>query len=594
MSYRSSYLRSLHQGSIQLRAWSDTTADCSCSFKKYKYSPMPSGNHIRYFDLLPGSWEDPIRGQLSVRLDGEDKSYEAISYTWGSDLTYTVIDCDGNGLDVRANLAILLRRLRSPSDTKRLWVDALCIDQSDEDEQSEQVRRMDSVYRNAGRVVIWLGEENETTAEAFNLLEELRGLIYISPKEQPLSAASTSSISRHRWHALERLLNNSWFSRTWVLQEATLNTRTWIHQGGYSVEWATVRSVIMGVCAARINISSHVDLTASHYMAHFCASILSDPLSWPLLELLEHTEWTSSSKDIDKVFALIGLANDQQTFKPLINYAHDAPLLYSQVALKYLLNGDMKILNSASDHSFSRYRQLPTWVPDWSTWPRASSLGPQISRLRALDGPHPYKKPTKFPTVSPHGSQLTVSGQFTDRVVAIGRHLPLARCSYRGIAFIFLESWRRLAHRNLGARAHPLMTKDMDVDPHVDPLDDVFARLLTLECPLEHLRSESYLRTYLRFLGQAFEHEDVFKYCDRMLTSCRKRTFFVTEQGFMGLGPYFLRPGDRIVQLDGGWTPMAVRRKRAGCFELVGEAYVPGLMRGGWEGDAVYEDICLV
>ncbi|KAK0363565.1 hypothetical protein LTR59_009714 [Friedmanniomyces endolithicus] len=536
---------------------------------------MPSGNHIRYFDLLPGSWEDPIRGQLSVRLDGEDKSYEAISYTWGSDLTYTVIDCDGNGLDVRANLAILLRRLRSPSDTKRLWVDALCIDQSDEDEQSEQVRRMDSVYRNAGRVVIWLGEENETTAEAFNLLEELRGLIYISPKEQPLSAASTSSISRHRWHALERLLNNSWFSRTWC------------RVGNSSIRYhGRLRSENKYITSRR---SDGLSLYGSFLRLHFIGSA-----SWPLLELLEHTEWTSSSKDIDKVFALIGLANDQQTFKPLINYAHDAPLLYSQVALKYLLNGDMKILNSASDHSFSRYRQLPTWVPDWSTWPRASSLGPQISRLRALDGPHPYKKPTKFPTVSPHGSQLTVSGQFTDRVVAIGRHLPLARCSYRGIAFIFLESWRRLAHRNLGARAHPLMTKDMDVDPHVDPLDDVFARLLTLECPLEHLRSESYLRTYLRFLGQAFEHEDVFKYCDRMLTSCRKRTFFVTEQGFMGLGPYFLRPGDRIVQLDGGWTPMAVRRKRAGCFELVGEAYVPGLMRGGWEGDAVYEDICLV
>jgi len=350
----------------------------------------------------------------------------------------------------------------------------------------------------------------------------------------------------------------------------------------------------MCICAARINISYHVDLTASHYMSHFCASILGDPLSWPLLELLEHTEWTSSTKDVDKVFALIGLANDQQTFKPLINYAHDAPSLYRQVALTYLLHGEIKILNSASDHSFAQYRHLPTWVPDWSIWPRASSLGPQISRLRALDGPHPYKKPAKLPTASADGSRLTVSGQFTDRVVAIGRHLPLARCSYRGIAFIFLESWRRLAHQYLDGHAHPLVAKGMDVHHGVDPLDDVFARLLTLECPLEHLMSDSYLQTYWRFLDQAFEREDVFKYCDRVLTSCRKRTFFVTEQGFMGLGPYFLRPGDRMVQLDGGWTPMAVRRMRAGCFALVGEAYVPGLMKGGREGDAVYEDICLV
>ncbi|KAK0302136.1 hypothetical protein LTR01_008933 [Friedmanniomyces endolithicus] len=577
---------------------------------RYKYSPIPNGSHTRWFDLSPGSWDDPIRGHLSVQLDREDNFYEAVSYTWGSDHTTTVIDCDGDGLNVRPNLAILLRRFRSPTDTKRLWVDALCINQSDKCEQSEQVRRMDSVYRNATRVTIWLGEETGSTAEAFDLLEELRKSTRLPSHETSSSMTytydtlSVSTLPRHdekRWRALERLLNNSWFSRTWVLQEATLNTCTWIHQGGHSVEWSLLRFIIMGLCSEKLNVLYHINLTASLYMAHFCASLQSDASNWPLLGLLETTEWTLSSQAVDKVFGLVGLASDWQTVKHLVDYRYDAPTLYRKVALTYLLAGNMKMLHSASDHSFAQYRHLPTWVPDWSTCSRTSSLG----TLFSTHGLPPPTKPKRLPTVSSDGFRLTVSGQFTDRVAAIGRHLPVLRYSYRAIGFMFLESWRRLAHKHLGHSAHPAMPMRTDVE-HTDPLDEAFARLLTIDCPLEVLASESYTSTYSWFLEQSlrcrqqgawrmpYEREDVFKFCDRMLSSCRKRTFFVTEQGRMGLGPFFLRPGDRMVQLDGGWTPMAVRSRADGCFELVGEAYVPGLMKGGWEDEAVYEDICLV
>ncbi|TKA36645.1 hypothetical protein B0A54_11888 [Friedmanniomyces endolithicus] len=337
-------------------------------------------------------------------------------------------------------------------------------------------------------------------------------------------------------------------------------------------------------------------------MAHACSAIIADPSAWPLHELLGITEWTSSSQDVDKIFGLVGLASDQQTVKHLVDYSYDAPSLYRKVALTYLLDGDLKMLNSASDHSFARYTHLPTWVPDWSSWPRASSLG---IYFRKHGGP-PRMQPAKLPTVSPDGSRLTVSGHFTDRVVAMGRHLPILReTTDRGLVYIFLESWRRLAHRSLDSSANHTTAKGTDVD-HSDPIDGAFASLLTLDCPLAHMACKSYTDTYSRLLEQTPRHlprngasvqykdVDVFRYLNRMLTSCRKRTFFITEQGFMGLGPYFLRPGDRMVQLNGGWTPMAVRKKRAGCFELVGEAYVPGLMRGGWEGDAVYEDICLV
>jgi hypothetical protein len=43
-------------------------------------------------------------------------------------------------------------------DRKRLiWADAVCINQADDEEKSWQVRMMGDVYRNADRVLIWLG-----------------------------------------------------------------------------------------------------------------------------------------------------------------------------------------------------------------------------------------------------------------------------------------------------------------------------------------------------------------------------------------------------------------------------------------------------
>ncbi|TKA83540.1 hypothetical protein B0A55_00485 [Friedmanniomyces simplex] len=504
---------------------------------------------------------------------------------------------------------------------------------------------MDSVYRDAGRVVIWLGEEDETTADVFDLLEALYDVVPRSFDSYPIlvkyETLSASGLPRHndkRWRALEAMLSNSWFSRTWVLQEASVNTRTWIQQGSHSIEWSRLLHIILCICAARVDIRYNINLAASHYMAHFCASVIAAPSAWPLVELLQNTQWTSSSKDVDKVFGLVGLASDQQTVKHLIDYTRDAQSLYTQVALTYLLKGEMKLLNLASDPSFSQFRHLPTWVPDWSTWPRASPLAPQISHLRAHEGRPPPRRPARLPTLSPDGARLTVSAHFADRVVAIGRHLPLLRYTDRGIAFLFLEPWRRLAHEYLAestnGRTIPLdldLDRDLDININIDTIDDAFARLLTFECPLPRLASDSYTRTYTRYLQHCLRHRhwqqpssssssgpqdpqpdaqrDLFQFRDRMLISCRKRTFFITEQGFMGLGPFFLRPGDRVVGFEGvgagtaTGTPMAVRRrtmgigtgKGVGRWELVGEMYIQGMMKG--EGDEAgwsWEDLCLV
>jgi len=52
----------------------------------------------------------------------------------------------------------MLQYLRQPSRTRKIWVDAICIDQSSTTERNHQVALMGEVYKLAKRVLIWLGE----------------------------------------------------------------------------------------------------------------------------------------------------------------------------------------------------------------------------------------------------------------------------------------------------------------------------------------------------------------------------------------------------------------------------------------------------
>ena len=61
----------------------------------------------------------------------------------------TIIGAEPCSLAVAARLA------------RRIWVNAMCINQADLDERSKQVSRVKNIYQQAFNIVIWLGEGNE-------------------------------------------------------------------------------------------------------------------------------------------------------------------------------------------------------------------------------------------------------------------------------------------------------------------------------------------------------------------------------------------------------------------------------------------------
>ncbi len=118
-----------------------------------------STDSLRLLVLLPGYWFQSIRCQLVSTTFSANPQYEALSYAWGDDpkWAFRIISLNGADVKVGRNLFSALVHLRSSTQPRVLWIDALCINQSDTDEKNKQIPLMLFIYSRAQGVVVWLG-----------------------------------------------------------------------------------------------------------------------------------------------------------------------------------------------------------------------------------------------------------------------------------------------------------------------------------------------------------------------------------------------------------------------------------------------------
>jgi hypothetical protein len=203
----------------------------------WKRCPLPpQGDQIRLLKLYaPSKRSDSIlEANLVLRKDNEP--YEALSYTWGSEGdTGSIRVWSGSGefeeIEIQANLESALRQLRRKQGTRTLWTDAICIDQLNLEEKNHQVPKMATIYNDAKRVCVWLGEGTESTEKALSFVGRMLDLDSFDRL-----VADQSSVKD--WHALWELMNSPWFSRRWVIQEIALARQATVHCGkARPVQW---------------------------------------------------------------------------------------------------------------------------------------------------------------------------------------------------------------------------------------------------------------------------------------------------------------------------------------------------------------------
>jgi hypothetical protein len=139
----------------------------------YHYDPLDYAlPQFRLLTLLPAAdrTEDISCSLEIASLDQEGLQYEALSYTWGDASIQHKIFIGRDILSINQNLNDALRRLRLQDGTRILWVDAICIDQSDISQRNHQVALMGSIFSKAQLVIAWLGEESDESDHAMGIL----------------------------------------------------------------------------------------------------------------------------------------------------------------------------------------------------------------------------------------------------------------------------------------------------------------------------------------------------------------------------------------------------------------------------------------
>lgn len=182
---------------------------------QYRYSPLSRTTHcIRLLRLLPGlERTENLHCELleyDIRhATATNHLYEALSYIWGSEETPNPIIIRNQGgedtqLAVTQNLHAALLRLRHCQFPRIIWVDAICINQSDNEEKEHQIRLMAEIYAKANRVIVWLGEAQDISERALEAIC-LAG-------QQSTKLWDKDPVHR----AVLQLLQRQWFQRIWV------------------------------------------------------------------------------------------------------------------------------------------------------------------------------------------------------------------------------------------------------------------------------------------------------------------------------------------------------------------------------------------
>ena len=137
----------------------------------YHHEPLRLANGTRVLTLQPSADMDEVIAIELTEVDlGASPQYEALSYAWGNVNEKLAISCHGQELLVTTNCHSALRHLRLPDRPRTLWVDAICIDQTSDDDKSKQVRIMGEIYEGAEMVLVWLGPGHQITDLAIGFL----------------------------------------------------------------------------------------------------------------------------------------------------------------------------------------------------------------------------------------------------------------------------------------------------------------------------------------------------------------------------------------------------------------------------------------
>lgn len=388
---------------------------------RYCYEKL-SENQIRILTVLPGQFGEAIwvrlhtaelnthrliadaseatLGHVLKTEDGTSDSsshqygdgyhYEALSYAWGSKtLSHRIVCEDGSYIEVTRSLYQALQYLRYAHNDRRMWVDAVCINQTNLEERAAQVSIMSSIFRSARRVLVWLGEAEPDDTLAFAVLHTndtrdsfwkggdgrigVETLIERVLVREPWCPCCKTSLAKDPagvddgYLAVDNLTSRQWFARVWVYQELACAKTVEVHCGNHHRDWVSVEN-LLSLPYIRTGPS---DIK----IVSICRSMASKSFdATALLRLLILFRGKECAEQQDRIFGIRSIASleDFDSLKP--DYTLEASEVYRRTVVESLCNQECA------------WQESDRWTTYWN---HVGILGlplPHISLFLALAG----------------------------------------------------------------------------------------------------------------------------------------------------------------------------------------------------------------
>ncbi|KUJ14299.1 HET-domain-containing protein [Mollisia scopiformis] len=572
----------------------------------YKYAPLagPANTHsrpVRLLKILPGSETDVIE---CILLDAEldtHPEYEALSYVWGVSTPAITIICCGQLKTVTPNLGAALRRRRLPDKSRRMWIDAICIDQENLVERLQQVALMRDIYSQPTRVIVWLGDDENNIAHAavFAIVFAKNSIIYCVHEIQSISDMHLDDDFGDDIDAMEDLLGSSdwylqrikrqvqwfyereWFERIWVLQEVAFS-HCMMYIGKLEIGWKAVALAATVFSRLSLNYDTTYIQRAQNIWER--RNSPGEPLQKVLMRL-QHDEFRSTDPR-DKIYALLGLCKQTEEHQSLkADYEITVGETYTRFTRHFiesqttspdgirLQDGlyaswrDLEILDSVSHSSAEFDTDFPSWIPRWDQNLPSDAFsehpwnvsGLHRASLRAWDGENRH---------------LVLKGLLISTIEIVWPTKPEMeddQLELDGTEY-FSYSSRSSHHESFWIRKiWDSGLGGLTSWAGKDTKEEAFVRAITAGADC---RSLGFYHIPIQFFGNALRNlrEAALRYNPWY-------SFFVSEGGHFGLAPKIAQPGDMICTFYGG-RHLYFLRKVGSCYRFLGRGYMNDYMEG--------------
>jgi hypothetical protein len=203
-----------------------------------------------------------------------------------------------------------------------MWTDAICIDQSNLQERSQQVGLMRRIFSEAVKTIAWVGDEREDSSLTLDRDEDgsFRRYDYLYAKFAVDGAQILDPTpSQGDFQAMVKLTDRAWFGRVWIVQEVAASNHLYIRCGNRETSW---ENFVEAAYFSEKNIVCSFDnrnaiSTQSSFLFAISETYWSE-YKLDLGSLLLAARSQEATDQRDRIFALLGLmnANDRNDFVP--------------------------------------------------------------------------------------------------------------------------------------------------------------------------------------------------------------------------------------------------------------------------------------